>query len=39
MVDHSRVAYLMDPDGKPLALLPEDQSGAAIAAEAKRWVK
>lgn len=38
MVDHSRVAYLMDPQGKPLALLPEDQSGAAIATEVKRWV-
>ncbi|GAA0305131.1 SCO family protein [Sphingomonas oligophenolica] len=39
MVDHSRVAYLMDPEGKPLALLPQDQSGEAIAAEARRWVK
>ena len=39
MVSHSRVAYLMDPDNKPLALLPEDQSGQAVADEAKRWVK
>lgn len=39
MVDHSRVAYLMDPQGKPLALLPEEKSGQAVAAEARRWVK
>ena len=39
MVDHSRVAYLMDPQGKPLALLPQDQSPEAIATEIKRWVK
>jgi len=39
MVDHSRVAYLMDPQGKPLALLPEEKSGQAVADEAKRWVK
>ena len=39
MVDHSRVAYLMDPQGKPLALLPEDKSGQAVADEARRWVK
>ncbi len=39
MVDHSRVAYLMDPQGKPMALLPQDQSPEAIATEIKRWVK
>ena len=39
MVDHSRVAYLMDPQGKPLALLPEEKSGQAVADEARRWVK
>ena len=39
MVDHSRVSYLMDPQGKPLALLPEDKSGQAVADEARRWVK
>jgi len=39
MVDHGRVAYLMDPQGKPLALLPEEKSGQAVADEARRWVK
>jgi protein SCO1/2 len=39
MVDHSRVAYLMDPQGKPMALLPQDKSPEDIATEIKRWVK
>ncbi|QNA85832.1 SCO family protein [Sphingomonas sp. So64.6b] len=39
LMDHSRVAYLMDPDGKPLALLPQDGKPEAIAIELKRWVK
>ena len=39
MMDHSSVAYLMDPDGKPLALLPVEQAPEAVAAELKRWVK
>jgi len=39
MVDHTRAAYLMDPQGKPLALLPEEKSGQAVADEARRWVK
>ena len=39
MVDHARATYLMNPEGKPLALLPQDQTPEAIAAEIKRWVK
>ena len=39
MVDHSRVAYLMDPQGKPIALLPQEQSGQAVADEVRRWVQ
>ncbi len=39
LMDHSRVAYLMDPDGKPLALLPQEGKPEAIAIELKRWVK
>jgi hypothetical protein len=27
----------MDRDGKPLALLPVDQSGDAVAAEIEKW--
>lgn len=39
LVDHSRVAYLMDPDNKPLALLPQEGAAAEIAAELDKWVK
>jgi protein SCO1 len=39
LVDHSRVAYLMDGDNKPIALLPQDESPKAIAAELAKWVK
>ena len=38
LMDHSRAAYLMDPDGKPVALLPVDESGKAVAAELDKWV-
>ena len=38
MMDHSRVAYLMSPEGKPLALLPSEGTPQAIATEMKRWV-
>lgn len=37
LMNHSRQAYLMSPDGKPLALLPSDQSPQAVADEIKRW--
>lgn len=36
LVDHSRQIYLMDTDGKPLALLPEGQPGA-MADEIVKW--
>ncbi|GGZ15606.1 SCO family protein [Novosphingobium colocasiae] len=39
LMDHSRIAYLMDPDGKPIAMLPVDQSGDAVAAELAKWVR
>ncbi|KQS03222.1 electron transporter [Sphingomonas sp. Leaf357] len=39
MMDHSRVAYLMSPEGKPLALLPSEGTPQAIATELKRWVR
>ena len=39
LVNHSRQAYLMDPDGKPLALLPQEQGPQAVAEEIKRWVR
>jgi protein SCO1/2 len=39
LVEHSNAAYLMDPDNKPIALLPTDQGVDATADEIKRWVK
>lgn len=38
LMDHSRAAYLMDRAGKPVALLPSDKDGPAVAAELTRWV-
>jgi protein SCO1 len=39
IVDHSRVAYLMDPENKPLALVPQDGTAEEIAREVGKWVK
>jgi len=38
LMDHSRAAYLMGPDGKPIALLPVDKDAAAVADELAKWV-
>lgn len=38
LMDHSRAAYLMGRQGEPIALLPVDQGGEAVAAELQRWV-
>lgn len=38
LVDHSRQIYLMDPQGKPLALLPEGPP-QAIADEIVKWAR
>jgi len=38
-VNHSRIAELIGPDGKPIALLPYDKGAEAVAAELERWVK
>jgi protein SCO1/2 len=37
-MDHLRVVFLMDPDGKPIAMLPHEQDAKAMAAELERWV-
>ncbi|HUQ14330.1 MAG TPA: SCO family protein [Novosphingobium sp.] len=37
LMDHSRIAYLMDRDGKPLAMLPVDKGPQAVAAELAKW--
>ena len=39
LVDHSRAAYLMGPDGKPIALAGQDGGPAAVAAIIRQWVK
>lgn len=38
LMDHSRAAYLMDRDGKPLALLPVEKRAEDVAAELEKWV-
>ncbi|MEE4315990.1 MAG: SCO family protein [Erythrobacter sp.] len=38
LVDHSNIVYLFGPEGEPLATLPVDQGGEAVAAELDKWV-
>jgi protein SCO1/2 len=38
LMDHSRAAYLMGPEGQPIALLPVDKDAKAVAAELAKWV-
>jgi protein SCO1/2 len=38
LMDHSRAAFLMDRDGKPIAMLPVDKDATAVAAELTKWV-
>ncbi|MGA9581154.1 MAG: SCO family protein [Allosphingosinicella sp.] len=38
-VNHSRLAMLIGPDGKPIALLPYEKGAEAVADELDRWVK
>jgi protein SCO1/2 len=37
-MDHMRIVFLMDPDGKPIAMLPHEGDAKAMAAELERWV-
>lgn len=39
LMDHSRTAVLMDPQGRPVALLPQDEDAAAVAKELAKWVR
>jgi len=39
LVNHARSTYLMDRDGKPVALLRADESGDAVYDDLKRWVR
>lgn len=38
LMDHSRAAYLMGPEGDPIALLPVEKSANDVAAELGKWV-
>jgi len=38
-VNHGSQVTLFGPDGQPIAFLPTDKGGAAVAAELRRWVK
>lgn len=39
LIDHSNIAYLFDPAGKPLGTLPTDKGPEAVAAELAGWVR
>jgi len=39
VMNHSRILFLMGPDGQPIAMLPHDKGADAIAAELARWVR
>ena len=39
LVDHSRAAFLMGPDGAPIALLSQDEKPEVIAGELAKWVR
>ncbi|MDB5661852.1 MAG: electron transport protein SCO1/SenC [Sphingomonas bacterium] len=39
LVDHMSQALLFGPEGQPIALLPQEQNGDAIAAELAQWVR
>ena len=38
-IDHTRYTTLFGPDGKPIAFLPADKGGEAVADELDRWVR
>ncbi len=39
LVNHTNQTVLFDPDGEPVALLPTDMGGPAVAEELAKWVK
>jgi protein SCO1 len=39
LMDHSRQVYLMDGEGKPIALVPAEESGRAVADTLAKWVR
>jgi protein SCO1/2 len=39
LMDHQRITFLFDPEGKPLSMLPTDQGADAVEQELAKWVK
>jgi protein SCO1/2 len=39
MVNHSRMVVLYGPDGKPMAMIPDDRGPEGVAAELEHWVR
>jgi len=39
LMDHTNIAILFGPDGKPIAPIPNDLGGDAVAAELAKWVR
>ncbi|MDE2404914.1 MAG: SCO family protein [Sphingomonadales bacterium] len=39
LMDHSRVVYLMGPNGQPIDMLPADKGPQAVAATLAKWVR
>jgi protein SCO1/2 len=39
LMDHSRIAYLMAPNGDPITMLPLDKGPQAVAEELTKWVR
>jgi len=39
LMDHSRIAYLMAPNGDPITMLPVDKGPQAVADELTQWVR
>jgi protein SCO1/2 len=39
LVNHGRMTFLMDPQGKPIALLTPDKGAATVVADLETWVK
>ncbi|WP_448502899.1 SCO family protein [Sphingomonas sp.] len=39
LVDHARITYLLDHEGKPIAMLPADDSPEAVADALAKWVR
>lgn len=38
-VDHTRIAILYGPEGRPIAIVPHDRGPAGVAEELDRWVR